>query len=260
MEYRELLLEQLSIDPTNYRGYYGDIKELACSIRDHGLFQNLVVVPHPTEPDRFVVKAGNRRLLAINSLVESGERDPYEVIMCLIDDHGSWADVIENTHREDVSMWRVGFRFIELMEGGMTQLELAAKLNVSNGTVANYTAVARGLHPAVMSKLERMGHKSINKTQCIALCRCLDDALQPILSDQLALLERFLTANMSRRVTRKKRARNIDQTSKAMVYERLMRLEHGYEVVPHQHAPVVMAIVKYLKGDSRHPTFPKGES
>jgi ParB/RepB/Spo0J family partition protein len=256
MEYKELYLEQLAIDPTNYRGYYEGVDSLAHSIRDHGLLQNLVVAPLEGQPDRYIVKAGNRRLLAINKLVETGERSPEQTIMCLVDDDGNWADIVENMHREDVPMWRTGFRFIELMEGGLTQLEIAARSNVSNGTVSNYTSVARNLHPEVMTKLERMGHKSVTKTQLIVMARCINESLEPVLADQLALLEKFLSANSSKRIF-KKRTPRADLGTKSMVYDRFMRIVHGYEKTPPQHVAVVDAVIKYLKGDVRHPQYPR---
>src|SRR6185437_5234070 len=57
-------LEKLHESPLNRRRSWGNLEELAATIRSVGILQDLVARPHPTRPGEFEVIFGHRRLRA----------------------------------------------------------------------------------------------------------------------------------------------------------------------------------------------------
>ena len=60
----DIELDKLEIHPKNVRKEYEGIEELAQSIKENGIMQNLTVVPDPEHKDKYLVVIGNRRLTA----------------------------------------------------------------------------------------------------------------------------------------------------------------------------------------------------
>lgn len=60
----EIKIEDLKRHPKNVRRKYEDIEELAQSIKENGIMQNLTVVPDKEEEGKYLVVIGNRRLTA----------------------------------------------------------------------------------------------------------------------------------------------------------------------------------------------------
>lgn len=79
-------LNALSLSPSNVRQTPGDdpCPHLLASIRDHGLQQNLVVIPKNKRTKTYAVVAGGRRLHALQALSDSGDLDPDTPIPCRI--------------------------------------------------------------------------------------------------------------------------------------------------------------------------------
>lgn len=259
--YAELKVGQLSIDPLNYRGSYTGIERLADSIEEHGLIQNLVVTPRANEEgevERYVVRAGNRRLLALDLLVRAGRRDPEEPVMCLVkdDDEGTaWLTIAENVNRQEVAPWNVGHRYLELMEAGYRMADIADHLKVSLGTVSNYVNIARGLHPKILPEMQRMGQNSLSRRQYMAIAQCRDEDDEPHLEDQRKLMKQFLETTALRRKHRARHPKKPENHMEA-VYRRLQTLVSGsMKLPPHVHA-FINPILLYLNGDVKRPTFP----
>jgi len=57
-------VEVIEPHPNNPRKNVGDVSELADSIKQSGLLQNLTVVPHPDKPLHYRALIGHRRLAA----------------------------------------------------------------------------------------------------------------------------------------------------------------------------------------------------
>lgn len=254
MYYEQLSLAQLTIDPTNYRGSYEGIAELAESISEHGLLQNLVVTPREGFAGRYVVLAGNRRLLAIDRLATEGRWPREEPIPCLVRDDDPWIAITENVNRHDVAPWRVGYRYQEFLDAGHTMVGVAGKLKVSLGTVSNYVNIARGLHPSIVTELERLGHRSLSRTQYLAIASCVTEDGDPIISDQRRLLKKMLDARALRATGKARKPR--DGTHAEKVYMRFKTLLRGeLALPPHVHGYVI-PIMHYLNGDVKKPKFP----
>jgi ParB family chromosome partitioning protein len=118
------------------------LKELAGSIREHGILQPLVVTKIETEvPGGTAVEyqliAGERRLMA--SKIAGLERVP--VIVRTLDQGKSQSlemAIIENLQREDLNPIEMARAFARLQdEFRMTQREIATRLGKSRETVAN---------------------------------------------------------------------------------------------------------------------------
>ena len=99
----DIKLDRLKIHPNNIRKEYDGIEELAQSIRENGIMQNLTVVPDRNEEGTYFVVIGNRRLTAAR---QAG----IETAPCIIVDNMSDKDQIttmltENMNRKDLKIY-----------------------------------------------------------------------------------------------------------------------------------------------------------
>ena len=101
----EIPLEQLENHPQNVRKTYEGIEELAESVRQKGILQNLTVVAKPGETDHYYIVIGNRRFLAAKmagiqtlpcTIAEMSESEQIEVML------------LENMQRNDLTPIDVG--------------------------------------------------------------------------------------------------------------------------------------------------------
>ena len=137
----EIKISQLKIHPNNIRKEYEGIDELAHSIKENGIMQNLTVVPDKEDPGTYFVVIGNRRLTA-------AKQAGIESAPCIIVDDMSDKDQIttmltENMNRKDlkfyeeaaaVQMCMKDFGFnIEEMEKktGLSKTTLHHRLNLA---------------------------------------------------------------------------------------------------------------------------------
>lgn len=134
---RTLRTDQLRPHPANVRGPTGDVVELAASIRSVGVLQPLVVMAVPAKPGLFVVLAGHRRLAAARLLglaelpcmvrVDTASIEAQLVTM-----------LVENLQRADLGPVEKAEAFGELRSRGMTLAATAARVGLSESTVAYY--------------------------------------------------------------------------------------------------------------------------
>lgn len=108
------------------------LKELAASIREHGLIQPLIVTQ---ENDKFVLIAGERRWRASKMAgmtevpVVIKEATPQEMLELAI---------IENIQRADLNPLEEAYAYRQLMDDfALTQEEVAARMGKGRSTVAN---------------------------------------------------------------------------------------------------------------------------
>lgn len=236
-------------DPENVRQYFspGSINELADSIHEYGLLENLVV--REGEGGRFYIVAGERRWRALGELVRRGERkDSDEVPVTVIDGKGTFENLVENLSREDVPPWELGFRFNELSEAGYTQREIGTRIGKSQGFVSRHSYVARGLHPASVDRLNKMHSKlGINDLMRVASLTTADK--KPDEKSQRKLLDELAGIKGHRKRKRAKRT-NVEK-----MVRRLHHLRHEMKIPEHAR-PYADVIVNYLYGEIKGRTIP----
>ena len=130
---RELLFPH----PDNVRREVGDVTELADSIKQNGIFQNLTVVRGgkgvPEGKDGYTVIIGHRRLAAATqagieelpcSIVEMSEQDQISTML------------LENMQRSDLTAYEQAQGFQMMLDFGETQQSIAEKTGFSQATVS----------------------------------------------------------------------------------------------------------------------------
>lgn len=133
---------QLHSHKANIRNSLGDLTDLAASIRQKGVYQPLVVRPHPTLEGDYEVIMGHRRLAA-------AEKAGLAHLPCLIrEDITSEAEaiqamLIENVQRQDISKSEEGEAYQQLLDLGMSVSRIAKEVGRGHETVASRLAVAK---------------------------------------------------------------------------------------------------------------------
>ena len=123
-------VERLVPHPDNPRKDLGDLTELAASIKENGVFQNLTVVPEVE--DRFTVVIGHRRLAAakLAGLTELPcvvvEMTPKEQVQTML---------LENMQRSDLTVYEQAQGFQMMLDLGATVEEIAEKSGFSEKTI-----------------------------------------------------------------------------------------------------------------------------
>lgn len=246
--------DQLKLDPLNVRRTYRGIDQLASSIIEHGLLQNLIVRPDPNEEDSYFVTAGNRRYKALEKL-KSGWRPEgqekeffdFEHIPCLVstDARRIYEQTIENVQREEVPIWDLGRRYCEMQELGATQLEIAARIKKNSGHVSRAIRIARGIDPKVIKRLEGIPYSSIpeNTLLQIAALPPLNDYGDINVQKQLDMVEHLIAGGAFR--TRKRGP----ISGKERVKNRIKYLKRAS--VPREHYRTYSIIMAYLTGKTK---------
>jgi len=111
------------------------LEELADSIRAQGVLQPILARPHPDEPNRYQIIAGERRWRAAQL---AGLHEVPVHIRALPDGDAMAASLVENLQRRDLNAIEEAEGMQRLMsEFGLTQEELAQAVGKSRSHVAN---------------------------------------------------------------------------------------------------------------------------
>jgi len=112
-----------------------DLKEIADSIKEHGIIQPLVITENPDQKGSYYIIAGERRYRAAQLLglktvpVVVKDSSPQQMLELAL---------IENIQREDLNPLEEALAFTQLQdEFGMTQTEIAKKMGLNRVTVTN---------------------------------------------------------------------------------------------------------------------------
>jgi ParB family transcriptional regulator, chromosome partitioning protein len=151
-------LNKLVVSDDNVRRTAGAdtaLHELASSIAAHGLLQSLVVRRH--KKGKFAVVAGGRRLAALLLLAEAGKIDPSYGVPCQV--LGSDADAVEislaeNSVREAMHPADEFEAFRSLVDGGMSEADVAARFGVTETVVSRRLRLAR-VSPKIVAAYRR---------------------------------------------------------------------------------------------------------
>ncbi len=109
--------------------------ELVDSIRAQGVLQPLLVRPHPTQPDRYQIVAGERRWRAAQ---QAGLHEIPALIRPLSDTETMTAALVENLQRQDLNAIEEAEGYQRLVqEFDMTQDAVASVIGKSRSHIAN---------------------------------------------------------------------------------------------------------------------------
>jgi len=134
IDLREVNIEQILLHPRQMRIRAG-VDELAESIRAHGIIQPLIVCPNSSEPGKFTLIAGKRRLEAAKQaglervpviVRQASEREMLELL------------ISENIHHAEPNPLELAETYQQLVDGfGMSEEEIAASTGKTRYMVAN---------------------------------------------------------------------------------------------------------------------------
>ena len=106
-----------------------DVKDITASILTSGLIQRIVVMVDPEDARRYIVIAGNRRLVACRAA--GLETVPVDIIDCPVEE-AKRKTLIENLQRKDVDPIMEADLIAGLVSSGMTEEEIAAETGRGN--------------------------------------------------------------------------------------------------------------------------------
>ncbi|AUW60531.1 chromosome partitioning protein ParB (plasmid) [Sphingobium sp. SCG-1] len=169
-------VKNLSLSKDNVRKSSREvgIDALAASIATQGLLQNLIVTPLK-KSGHFTVKAGGRRLRALQSLIEQGNLPVDHVVPVLVlsdDDNSVEASLTENFQRVPMNPADESTAFNFLIQKGMTAEDVAKRQGVTTRFVEQRVRLAE-LAPDVFQALAA-GEITLGVAQAYAVTSDID--------------------------------------------------------------------------------------
>lgn len=166
-----LSLHRLSVHPDNVRrtGRKAKVDDLIASIGARGLLQNLLVVADPDNFGNYLVKAGGRRLRALQALAKAGTIAPDAAVAVRIlgpGDHAAEASLAENLHRVALNPADEILAFKGFVDAGELAPEIALRFGATVRHVEGRLRLAN-LDDKVMAAL-RDGSLSLDCAQAFA--------------------------------------------------------------------------------------------
>lgn len=146
----ELNIDMLEHHPKNPRQDLGDLTELADSIREKGILQNLTVVP--SDHGTYYVVIGNRRL-------EAAKMAGMESLPCVIslmkEDEQQAVMLLENMQRNDLDPYEQAHGFQMCLDLGMTEDDLKKQTGFSKKTIRHRLNLLKLDHDKFKKSVER---------------------------------------------------------------------------------------------------------
>lgn len=164
-------LSQIIANESQPRTIFDDekIKELADSIKVHGVLQPIIV---RAKNNTYEIVAGERRFRACQSL---GLETIPAIVKNLDEEEAASVSLIENLHREDLTAIEEAKAYKAIMEiNNLKQEELAQKIGKSQSTIANKIRLLNlpdDIQHAILTK-------QITERHARALLTIKDEALQ----------------------------------------------------------------------------------
>jgi ParB family chromosome partitioning protein len=235
-----VMLESLII-VANVRSEYSEaeLQSMADNLARIGLINPITVIAHPTEPGRFIVLAGKRRVLAAQKL---GWPTIEAIVIEARDDADQLAiSISENTQRVSMSPLDIADAVSRLAElRGITAKEAAAWIGVS---------------PSIVSRSQKAdvllteGTKQLLAEEKAGMSAYFLIAEVPE-TEQLDLASRYLDERWTRDQLQQevRRIKNRDQEVAKTVNVRIVfRPDDNYDVVLSQLTNLVARVKRYAK-------------
>lgn len=149
----DIKLDNLKIHPKNVRRKYEGIDELAQSIKENGIMQNLTVVPDKEEESKYLVVIGNRRLTAAR---EAGlETAPCVVVEDMTEKEQITTMLMENMNRKDLTVYEEAEAMQMCFEDfGLKVEEIEEKTGLSKTTINHRLNMAKLDKETLVEKAE----------------------------------------------------------------------------------------------------------
>lgn len=201
-----LPLELLDPHPANPRRDLGDRSELVESIRAHGVRQNLLVVPHPTEPGRYLIVIGHRRCAGAR---EAGLTHVPAVVDTTLDEAAQRElMLLENIQRSDLTPVEEADGYQGLLDLGVDVDQIATRTGRSVTTVRSRLRLVSLPEPARAAV-----HEHRATLEDAAALADLDEETQAALAEHLGTRNFAVELERARRFTarRQKMAPLLDR-------------------------------------------------
>lgn len=149
----DIKLDNLKIHPKNVRRKYEGIEELAQSIKENGIMQNLTVVPDKEEEGKYLVVIGNRRLTAAR---EAGlETAPCVIVNDMAEKEQITTMLMENMNRKDLTVYEEAEAMQMCFEDfGLKVEEIEEKTGLSKTTINHRLNMAKLDRATLVEKAE----------------------------------------------------------------------------------------------------------
>ena len=149
----DIKLDNLKIHPKNVRRKYEGIEELARSIKENGIMQNLTVVPDKEEEGKYLVVIGNRRLTAAR---EAGlETAPCVIVNDMAEKEQITTMLMENMNRKDLKIYEEAEAMQMCFEDfGLKVEEIEEKTGLSKTTINHRLNMAKLDRETLVEKAE----------------------------------------------------------------------------------------------------------
>lgn len=211
MNITEVPIDEIVIDDDlDFRSTGGDITELAENIAQFGLMQPVTVAP-PNGDGKYHVIAGRRRLRAL-------AHNKAETVPVIVRDDMTSTDaqiigqIIENLHREDVSVLDEARSYAKLLELDVKQKDIAKLVNKSATHVSGRIAMLK-LPEDVITKVEK-GY--VSREAALKLARAPKAVRDEVIKSNQPIDARAISAAERRHsevADRKKRAAHLAKLS-----------------------------------------------
>lgn len=132
-----LSIEQIDPNPRQPRSRFDpqELMELAESIREYGVLQPLIITANPDDEDRYLLIAGERRLLAAR---QAGLEVVPVIIREASDQQRLELALIENVQREDLGPLETAEAYRQLSDDfNLSHEEIASRVSKSRAAVTN---------------------------------------------------------------------------------------------------------------------------
>lgn len=131
--------------PHNPRGEVdpATVQELADSIREKGVLEPLIVVPHPEKAEGYLVVAGHRRRAASILLGLAGLDEVPVIVRDYTPVEQEEVMLAENIQREDLSPSQEAKAYERLIARGSTQMDVARKLGVNGARIQSRMVILK---------------------------------------------------------------------------------------------------------------------
>ncbi|MBL9106839.1 MAG: ParB/RepB/Spo0J family partition protein [Myxococcales bacterium] len=199
------------------------LRELADSIRIHGIVQPIIVTPHDDPPGSYVIVAGERRWRAAQI---AGMHDVPVVVRDTPESDRLEIAVLENLQRLDLSPIEEAQAYRQLMDvRAYTQEQLAERLGKDRSTVANAMRLLK--LPAKVQGLVQEGRLSMGHARALLA-----------LEDPADMIDLALTA--------------IEKGYTVRAMERAVKLRLAPPAAPNEAKGATEIIVRDLESKLRH--------